>query len=113
VALLVVFASGITMLLATAQVYFRDLRSFLPFSTRLWLYASPILYYAEDVPEKFTGIMAANPLYPMLASWSDVLNRGETPSATFLAAGLAWAVGAFVVGSLFFISREREFAVRL
>jgi teichoic acid transport system permease protein len=113
VALLVVFASGMTMLLAAAQVYFRDLRSFLPFSTRLWLYASPILYYAEDVPEKFTAIMAANPLYPMLASWSDVLNKGEGPNATFLAAGLAWAAGAFVVGSLFFISREREFAVRL
>jgi teichoic acid transport system permease protein len=112
-ALLVVFASGITMLLAAAQVYFRDLRSFLPFSTRLWLYASPILYYAEDVPAKFTAIMAANPLYPLLASWSDVVNKGEAPSAAFLAAGLAWAAAAFVVGSLFFISREREFAVRL
>jgi ABC-type polysaccharide/polyol phosphate export permease len=113
VALLVVFASGITMLLAAAQVYFRDLRSFLPFSTRLWLYASPILYYAEDVPANFRGFIAANPLYPLLASWSDVLNKGEGPSAAFLAGGLAWAAGAFVVGSLFFISREREFAVRL
>ena len=113
VALLVVFASGVTLLLAAAQVYFRDLRSFLPFSTRIWLYASPVLYYAEDVPDAFTAIMAANPLYPLLAAWSDVLNQGEAPSASFLAAGLAWAVGAFVVGSLFFVSREREFAVRL
>ena len=113
VGLLVVFASGITMLLAAAQVYFRDLRSFLPFSTHLWLYASPVLYYADDVPESFTALIAANPLYPLLAAWSDVVNQGETPSAAFLAAGLAWAAGAFVVGSLFFVSREREFAVRL
>ncbi len=113
VALLVVFASGITMLLAATQVYFRDLRSFLPFSTRIWLYASPILYYAQDVPESFSAIMAANPLYPMLASWSDVLNQGAAPSPAFLAGGLAWAAAAFVVGSLFFVSREREFAVRL
>jgi hypothetical protein len=27
--------------------------------------------------------------------------------------GLAWAAGALVIGGLFFISREREFAVRL
>jgi hypothetical protein len=30
-----------------------------------------------------------------------------------LLASLGWAVGAFFVGALFFISREREFAVRL
>jgi hypothetical protein len=28
-------------------------------------------------------------------------------------AGLAWAVGLFLVGVVFFISRERELAVRL
>ena len=27
--------------------------------------------------------------------------------------GLAWGVGIFVVAGLFFLSREREFAVRL
>ena len=112
-ALLVVFASGVAMLFAAAQVYFRDLRSFLPFFTRIWLYASPVLYYAEDVPERFMAITAANPLFPLLASWSDVLNRGEAPSAGYLLWGLAWAVAAFVGGSLFFIAKEQEFAVRL
>jgi teichoic acid transport system permease protein len=57
--------------------------------------------------------MAVNPLYPLLASLSDVTNSGEAPSAAYLAWGLAWALGALVVGLLFFISREREFAVRL
>jgi ABC-type polysaccharide/polyol phosphate export permease len=113
IALFVVFASGVAMLVAAAQVYFRDLRAFLPFATRVWLYASPVLYYPDDVPEQFAAVVAANPLYPLLVSWSDVLNRGEYPSATFVAWGLACAVGAFVVGGLFFISREREFAVRL
>ena len=112
-ALLVVFASGVAMLFAAAQVYFRDLRSFLPFFTRIWLYASPVLYYAEDVPARFNAIIAANPLFPLLATWSDVLNRGEAPSPGYLLWGAAWAVGAFVVGSLFFIAKEQEFAVRL
>ena len=112
-AALFVFASGVAMFAAAAQVYFRDLRSFLPYSMRIWLYASPVLYYADEVPERFKTIIAANPLYPLLGSWSDVLNKGDSPSAGFLAWGFAWAVGAFVVGSLFFVSREREFAVRL
>ena len=111
--LVMVFATGMAMLVAAAQVYFRDVSSFLPYVMRIWLYASPVLYYLDEVPERFKPVIAANPLCPLLASVSDVLNRGESPSAGFLAWGLACAVGAFVVGSLFFMSREREFAVRL
>ena len=33
--------------------------------------------------------------------------------AALLLAATAWALVAFVLGGLFFISREREFAVRL
>jgi teichoic acid transport system permease protein len=107
------FALGAAMLAATAQVYFRDLANFLQYFLRLWLYASPIIYYVEDVPERFKPIVAANPLYPMLAALSEAVNQAETPSPGFLAAGFAWALGAFFVGALVFMSREREFAVRL
>jgi teichoic acid transport system permease protein len=112
-AFLVVFAFGGAMLAATAQVYFRDLANFLPYFLRIWLYTSPVIYYVDEVPERFMPILAANPLYPMLSVLSDVVNQGENPSLAFLAGGLAWAVAAFVVGAFFFLSREREFAVRL
>jgi teichoic acid transport system permease protein len=112
-AFVVVFALGAAMLAATAQVYFRDLANFLPYFLRIWLYASPVIYYADEVPDRFLPIIAANPLYPMLGALSDVVNQGQAPSSGFLAAGLAWALGTLVVGALFFVSREREFAVRL
>jgi teichoic acid transport system permease protein len=112
-ALFVVLASGAAMLVAAVQVYFRDVRNFLPYFLRIWLYASPVLYYVHEVPDRFRLILDVNPLYPLLGSLSDVVNQGEAPSATLLAYGLAWAVGIFAVGALFFVSREREFAVRL
>jgi teichoic acid transport system permease protein len=112
-ALLLVFALGVTMLVAAIQVYFRDLTGFLTYVLRIWLFASPILYYADEVPERFEPVLTANPLYPMLAALSDVVNQGENPDPLFLAWGFAWAAGAFALGSLFFVSREREFAVRL
>ena len=40
------------MFVAALQVYFRDLKSFLPYVLRVWLYASPVLYYANEVPEQ-------------------------------------------------------------
>jgi teichoic acid transport system permease protein len=112
-ALFVVLAAGAAMLAAAAQVYFRDLTNILPYFLRIWLYLSPVLYYAHEIPERFRPIAAANPLYPLVGSLSDVVNRGEAPSPAFLAGGLAWALGIFLVGAFFFMSREREFAVRL
>jgi teichoic acid transport system permease protein len=112
-AAIAVFATGVTMLVATVQVYFRDLKYFLRYFLRIWLYTSPVIYYAEDVPARFKPIMNANPLYPLLGSLSDVVNLGQNPSPSLLAFAFAWAAGSIVIGTWFFISREREFAVRL
>ena len=52
-ALLTVFcALGMAMLLATMQVYFRDTRSFLPYFMRLWFFASPVLWAADQLPKR-------------------------------------------------------------
>jgi ABC-type polysaccharide/polyol phosphate export permease len=112
-AMLAVFALGAAMLVSTAQVYFRDLGQFLPYFLRIWLYVSPILYYVHEVPESLKPLVAINPLYPMLGSLSDIVNQGVSPNPLWLGWGFAWAAAAFVVGAAFFISREREFAVRL
>jgi teichoic acid transport system permease protein len=112
-ALIVVFAAGAAMFVAALQVYFRDLTTILSYFLRIGLYVSPVLYYAHEIPERLKPVLAANPLYPMLAELSDVVTQAQTPSFGLLAAGLAWALVSFVVGVVYFISREREFAVRL
>jgi hypothetical protein len=42
-----------------------------------------------------------------------VLNRGQAPSGHQLIVAAAWAFGFLAVGFLYFVSRERDFAVRL
>ena len=113
IALLATVAAGLSMFVAAAQVYFRDLKNFLPYALRIWLYVSPVLYYAHEVPDKYRPILDVNPIGALLTAWSDVINRGHAPAAGDLLLGLAWAAGLFVAGALFFMSREREFAVRL
>jgi ABC-type polysaccharide/polyol phosphate export permease len=111
--LMFVMASGAAMLVSALQVYFRDVKNFLPYFLRIWLYASPVLYYAKEVPEGIRWILVVNPLGGLLTAWSDVIILGHAPEAGALALSVAWAFGIFVVGAGFFISREREFAVRL
>ena len=111
--LFLLFATGAAMITAAAQVYFRDLANFLPYITRIWLYVSPVLFYVDEIPERLKPILQVNPLYPLLAGLSETVNQGQNLSPGYLAAGAAWAFAAFIVGTLFFVSREREFAVRL
>jgi len=111
-ALLLLLACGLAMLVSAGQVYFRDLSNFLPYMLRIWLYCTPVLYFASEVPDKYKWLLDVNPLGGLMPAWSEAL-RGHAPAAGALLPGLAWGIGLFVVASLFFLSREREFAVRL
>jgi teichoic acid transport system permease protein len=111
--LLTLFAMGLANILATLQVYFRDTASFLPYVVRIWLYVSPVLLTADEIRHKFRGLHVLNPLYSLLGAWTDVLDEAKVPSTDLWLQGLAWAVGMFLLGSVVFMSRERDFAVRL
>ena len=106
-------ALGLAITISCINVYFRDIASFLPYLTRTLLYLSPILYEASALKPKLLAIEAFNPLFPILDSWSRTLVHGQAPQSSSLLAGLAWAAGVFLIGTYFFLSREREFAVRL
>src|SRR4051794_40370611 len=110
---LALVAGGLSMFVAALQVYFRDVKSFLPYVLRVWLYASPVLYFAYQVPHGYKWILKANPIGSLLTAWSEVLQRGHSPRPIDMLLGLAWGLVLFVGGALFFMSRERDFAVRL
>lgn len=51
VVLLTAFALGIALMLAVANVYFRDTQHFLSIFMQFWFYATPIVYPATLVPD--------------------------------------------------------------
>jgi teichoic acid transport system permease protein len=113
IVLLTAVAAGVSMLVSTLQVYFRDLAQFLPYLLRIWLYLSPVLWYADEAHGYLKVLVWANPIGALLTAWSDVLTKGEWASPLLFGVGAAWAVGLLLTGALFFMSRAREFAVRL
>lgn len=106
-------ALGLAITISCINVYFRDISSFLPYLTRTLLYLSPILYEASELKPELLVLEAFNPLFPILDSWSRTLVHGQAPQLSSLLIGLGWAAGVFFIGTYFFLSREREFAVRL
>lgn len=109
----ILLALGLAITISCINVYFRDIASFLPYLTRTLLYLSPVLYEASELDPKLRVLEVVNPLFPILDSWSSALVHGQMPEISNMLQGLAWAVGIFLIGTYFFLSREREFAVRL
>ena len=117
VALALLIGMGIGCFVATWQVYFRDTAQFLPYIIRIWLYASPVLYSGETFltgpfGQRTGEWILLNPVFGLLGVWSDALH-GVMPPMLYLGVAVAWALVLSVGGVLYFISRERDFAVRL
>jgi ABC-type polysaccharide/polyol phosphate export permease len=109
----VFLALGLAITISCINVYFRDIANFLPYLTRTLLYLSPILYEASALTSSLRALEIFNPLFPLLDAWSRSLVHGQAPHMNSLLQSMAWATGIFFIGTYFFLSREREFAVRL
>lgn len=113
--LLAVFTAGLAALFAALQVYFRDMTAFLPYIMRIWLYSSPVLWTIDMIEGHQTvrALAPFNPLYSLIGGYGEALQQGVVPDPQIWLWAVLWAVGAFVVGSWFFMARERDFAVRI
>lgn len=107
------FAVSAAILASIVNVYFRDAQNLLPYFTRTVLYLSPVLYTSADLDDRLRFLEVINPIFPILDTWSAVMVRGEAPQFQTLALALGWSLGFFAIGTYLFLSREREFAVRI
>lgn len=81
--------------------------------TRSLIYLSPILYEASALSDQLRALQIANPIFNLLDAWSQVMVYAQAPSLNSILITLAWTVTIFLIGSYFFLTRERDFAVRL
>ncbi len=105
---------GLAMIFGTMQVYFRDTTKFLSYILRIWLYLSPVLWFPERfIGHSFQWILYLNPLGPVVGSVTQIWINGEWPRASFILASVVWAIVTLLIGAWVFVTRERDFAVRL
>lgn len=110
---MVILATGAAFFFATLQVYFRDTKEFLSYLTRIGLFCSPILWKASELPGALTIMQYINPAFDMIGGWSMAWVYGEWPTSQMWIGAAIWSFGILIIGFLFFVSRERDFAARL
>jgi lipopolysaccharide transport system permease protein len=101
---------GAGLALSSLAVRYRDVPHMLPFVLQLLLFACPVAYSMDAVPERWRAVYRLNPLAVLIEGLRDVcLGRPVAwDAATVLAFGAAGAL--FLGGWLVFASAERQFA---
>jgi lipopolysaccharide transport system permease protein len=111
-ALLITFiaASGIGMFLAAINVKYRDVKQAVPFLIQVGLFVTPVIYPVTAIPQKFQWILYLNPMTGVINMMrSSFLNTAPINwPLTWLS--IAVAIMSFVLGVIYFKSKEREFA---
>ena len=111
--LLVLFTAGLGSICATLQVYNTDFKNLLPYLLRLGLYLTPILWFADSSGGIKTHIARYNPLSPIFELWSDAIVLGQPGSPGTWLKATVFSVVLLVVGFVVYVSRERDYAVRI
>jgi len=87
---------GLAWILASLGVFLRDVGQFVTIITTVLTFLSPVFYPVTAIPERFRGLMMANPLTFIIEQARDALIWGHLPdwsglaSYTLVAAGCAW-----------------------
>ena len=95
---LFVFTLGFAFLFAGIQVFVRDLAPALPQLLMLWMFASPILYARESLPEAAQRYLDLNPFAPYPQIFRTLLVHTTPISLRSLAISMAVALAVFGLG---------------
>jgi ABC-2 type transport system permease protein len=109
----VAFTIGIALILATATVFFRDVRHLVEIALGVLFWTTPILYQLDRVPERLRLLILLSPMSPFVIAYQKLFFFREWPEATLWLIAITYAVGAFVVGMALVLAFEDSFTEQL
>jgi lipopolysaccharide transport system permease protein len=78
-AIQIILTTGVVLLGSALIVFFRDVRFVVPLITQIWMYATPIIYPVDLVPERFQPYYFLNPMAAIIDGYRRALVMGEAP----------------------------------
>lgn len=66
---LTAFLTGCALVFSAMQVRIRDIGMAMPLLLQLWLFASPVVYPLQQVPERFRGLYVLNPMVGIIENF--------------------------------------------
>lgn len=92
--IVMLFATGLGLLLASVAVFKDDVLLALPHVIMLWFFLTPVIYPASRLPPDYRWLYHANPMTGPIEAFRDVILRGASPDWPSL---LSIAVATLIV----------------
>lgn len=103
-------ALGVSLWLASLNVYYRDVAYVIPFLVQAWMYATPVVFSTSLVPEHWRTLYALNPLVAAIEGTRWAILGQSSITLEMLLSSVAVTSVVLVTGLLFFRRVERTFA---
>ena len=108
-----IFCIGMSLLLSSLMVFFRDTQFLWGILSMLWMYMTPIFYPESIIPREFLPLYHMNPLYQFIFFLREITLNGVSPGPdTFLYCVLA-SLAPLLVGLLVFKKVQDRFVFYL
>jgi lipopolysaccharide transport system permease protein len=91
-AIAALFATSLGLLLATANVFYRDIEQSASLVLQFWFWMTPIVYPADALPSAVRGLLAMNPMWPVAGAMQAIFLENRFPDWISLAYPLALSV---------------------
>ncbi|CAB4680322.1 MAG: ABC transporter permease [Actinobacteria bacterium] len=114
--LMIVFGFGLATISARLTVHIQDLNKLNPFLTRVVFYVSGIFFSIETVLKDYPlamQIASWNPVYVYISLARGAMVEGYSMTAGMWIAAVAWALGLFVIGTIFFWRAEERYGCEI
>jgi len=108
--LLIITVFAVSLWLSALNVEYRDVHYVAGFLVQIWLFATPIVYPASIVPEKWRFLYGLNPMVGIIEGFRYVLLGGDFPQVKMLLVSICTIFLLFVGGLFYFQRLEENFA---
>ncbi len=103
------FTVGVSFILSTVSVFFRDMFYIYGIILTIWNYATPVFYDIKIIPESLQIIFKLNPLYCYINSARDIILYGRCPSEIQLLLVVFYGIAFLLLGALIFKRHQDNF----
>lgn len=106
---LLVFATGIALVLSCWSIYFRDVIHLYGVVLTAWTYLTPIVYPFDALPAKMQQIMLLNPMYYYVDYFRQVTMYGTIPGLSTNLICLGVSLFSLIIGLWIFKKNQDRF----
>lgn len=110
---LIIFCVGMSLILSSLMVFFRDVQFLWSIVSLLWMYATPMFYPESIIPGHFHFVFDFNPMYHYITFFRTIILNYSSPRMSEYVCCAAFSLLFCMIGVLIFSRTQKRFVLYL